>query len=238
MSLLRTPVIRPRGGGQPAPGMAPRISRRHTEAGTSLVELTVAIGMSIILSSGFLVAVNGAGRLYDFEHRLTFYSSEAREVIHQVARDIRAAGSNPLSKPFLFDGDPVEDRPLFLDPFGDGDVTNDLEVHYDRFGGEERNEPDGDADDDREAIRYSYDAPNHRITRWVRMGDGWDQEVILINVCDFAFSFYDKKKRPTQDPDAVSWAQIDATTTTAPSDCYQADEITRKWSLKIKLRNR
>ncbi len=212
--------------------------RQRHEIGTSLVELTVAMGMGIVLSAGFLVAVNGAGKLYQFEHRLTFYSSEAREVIHQVARDIRSAGSNPLSKPFLFDGDPADDRPLVLDPGGDGDMTNDLEVRYDRFGGAERNEPDGDADDDREAIRYRFDANTHRIVRQVRFGDQWDQEVILINVCDFAFSFYDRDRQPTVSANDVSWVRIDATTTTAPSDCYQTDEITRKWALTIKLRNR
>lgn len=241
-------------------------SERRAAAGHTLVELMVSLSISLIFLGTLVSTWRYFSEVLAAQNEVSTFQAGYRAAIHQIARDLRAAGANPTTNPYLFDQDPPTDTGIDLDPDHDGDRTNAVLVRMDVKGGE-GSFSDGDASDLLEIVYYHYLPEEAVLFRhtwrvdpvdaqliedehkpgidqqlldegvvWTEMS--WHDEMFLADVCDFSFTFFDREGKVTDDPGQVLLVSISLVAASAPGSCGEPGEFSRPVSTVVRLRNR
>jgi len=130
--------------------------------GTTLVELTVTLGVSVILMGIVSQTFLSQKSTYDVQGQITRMVQTARASMDCMTREIKMAGYDPSFAGF--EGIPYN--------------ANQLTFYADLNG-------DGDTNDADEAIVYTYDAANLRINR----DDGNGNQTLADHIQWFSFEY-------------------------------------------------
>jgi hypothetical protein len=222
-------------------------------AGHTLLEISIAMGVSALLATGFFQAFRGLSVNVSQQVIVSNYQDGVRQALYQVARDLRLAGANPTAHPDLFDHVPAADMAVDIDPDGDGDITNAILVRADKQGTSD-GEADGDIEDSLEAVMYHYDKPNARLMRhvwWVEPSasgtetqphttdpGAYDAIPFQEGICDFMLRYFDYLDNPTTVADDVATVVIEMSTASGPGECHSANSFTRFAYAIVRIRNR
>ncbi len=223
------------------------------QSGHTLAELSVAMGVSAILSTGFFVVALDLSHTIQQQVIVGQYQDNVNLALTQLARDFRLAGANATANPYLFDKDPPTDVPVDIDPDQDGDITNALLVRADKRG-LSTGDPDGDAEDTLETVYIHYDPSLARLWRhtWrvppdvsgTELGEhtqnqaAYDMTPFLDGICSFKMTYLDTADQVTTDQDQVASVHIELTSASGPKECFQSHSFTRSYDAVIRIRNR
>lgn len=171
--------------------------RKENHTGFTLIELLVAVAVSsiVLLAIGqFFISTNRSNTVLE---KVSGTQQGIRAAMEMMSRDIRMAG---------FDPERSADNAGFSDS-NDGTGDNSIAIAYDDDG-------DGECNDDREYLCYSFDQPNGRIIyRWSNDGGGtWPSSqsysITEDNTVDsVSFEYFEDKEaidnnNPISDPSA------------------------------------
>jgi prepilin-type N-terminal cleavage/methylation domain-containing protein len=147
--------------------------------GFTLVELMVAMGVTVVLMAAVYMAVNAAQRNSSAIERKVTAQQDIKPALDLMAMEIGMASYNPTATP---------NANLWVNPTGSclaassnppnyrgiqEATTNSIVVEMD-ISGNSATPPDGDGmlGDENEVIRYNYDTDNQYITRETNCGGG------------------------------------------------------------------
>jgi prepilin-type N-terminal cleavage/methylation domain-containing protein len=145
--------------------------------GFTLVELLVAMGVTVVLMAAVYMAVNAAQRHSSAIEGKVTAQQDVKPALNLMAMEIGMASYNPTSTP---------NANLWVNPTGSclaassnpplfcgiqEATSNSIVVEMD-IGGSSTGDGDGILDDDNEVIRYNYDTVNQYITRATNCGGG------------------------------------------------------------------
>lgn len=157
--------------------------RKENDTGFTLIELLVAVAVSsiILLAIGqFFISTNRSNTVLE---KVSSTQQGIRAAMEMMSRDIRMAG---------FDPERSADDAGFSDS-NDGTGDNSIAIAYDDDG-------DGECNDDREYVCYSFDQSNGRIIyRWSNDGGAnWpsNQSYSITEdntIDDMSFEYFEDK---------------------------------------------
>lgn len=130
------------------------------QAGFTLIELLVAVAISsiVLLALGqFFISTNKTNTI---QEKVAASQQDVRTVMEMITRDLRMAGL-----------DPTKDADAGFTDNSDGTNSNSIAFAFDYYDDAGDPYSDGDCDDDREHVCYSFDEDNGKIMyRWSNDG--------------------------------------------------------------------
>jgi Tfp pilus assembly protein PilW len=169
------------------------------EGGFTLVEFMVsALIMSIVLG-GTVGLATQIQRSYGTQLDDANLEQEARYALDWIARDLRAAGSDPYDITL----DALE---VWLDPNGGGD-SDSIRIQSDI------NPPDGVLDGDGENVTIALDPVNQVITRADANADVPGAVAMTDDIfLELIFTYLDEDRVETDQPELVTYVRVQVTT--------------------------
>ena len=219
-----------------------QVRRRATmvgDAGSSLVELLVAMGItvSVLGVSGLLAAqMQGA---YQLQNESTQSKQEGRYALDLIARYLRAAGNNPYS--LLISPCPAAGTPILairIDPNGDK-VNDDIRLQSDvsptngRIGGLAKGCTEADED-----VTFGFDRAQHVVTLLDNNIGGGAQPKTDTVVSALQFVYRDASRNLTAVAANVVFVEVDLTVQSRVNDPATKAPAQYALSSDIRLRNR
>jgi len=153
----------------------------NNQSGFTLMELMVALGISIILLASMVMAFTGQSRSYNTQQEITVLQEDIRAGLSLMTSEIRMAGYDPEGK--------ADAKILFAD-------ANMFHFSLDING-------DGDTEDENEDISYIRNANGTLERHTVIPPSPDDVQPIAENTENLAFEYL-------VDLDPVTWTQVPA----------------------------
>ncbi len=174
---------------------------RKKSAGFSLVELLVALALSLVVLTSVSSAFISQRKTYDAQEQMTEMIQGTRAAMEIITRDAKLAGF-----------DPQKGFPLH---------TNVVGIPYNATRLELRADLDGDgaatSNDANEVIIYTFDGANHAIAR--NSGQAWSGAALLAeNIQSFTFDYLDADGTSTTAPADIRKIEVTITARTAKPD--------------------
>lgn len=142
-----------------------------TQNGFTLVELLIAMAISLVIIGALAQAFISQRKGYDTQQEVLAMTQNARAAMDMISREVRMAGYNPTGS--MQGKDPTAANFVGI-PYN----TAQLEIIADING-------DGDASGSNEDIIYSYDATNLQIDR----NTGGGNQPFAENIKAFSFQY-------------------------------------------------
>jgi prepilin-type N-terminal cleavage/methylation domain-containing protein len=163
------------------------IQMRGKQAGFTLIELLVAVAISsvVLLALGqFFISMNKTNTI---QEKVAASQQEIRTVMEMITRDLRMAGL-----------DPTKNADAGFTDDSDGTSDESIAFAFDYYNDDDDPYSDGDCEDDRENVCYSFDEDNGRIMyRWSNDGGAnWPgaQSLTQDNTIDsLEFEYFEDK---------------------------------------------
>lgn len=171
-------------------------------AGFTLVELLVALALSLVVLTSVSNAFISQRKTYDAQEQMTEMIQGTRAVMEIITREIKLAGFDPTGN--AFDGS--------AGPYPIPYSTSQLEIRADLDG-------DGTAaaGDTNELIIYSHDGTDLELDR--NAGQSFSYAKLLAeNIEDFSFDYLDKDGNATTTAADIRMVEIAITARTAKPD--------------------
>lgn len=190
-------------------------SPKSRESGFTLVELLIAMLISLILLSAISAAFISQRRSYDVQEQISEMVQNARAAMDMIGREARMAGYDPS-------GAMQKTNPAYTDFVGIPYNTSQLELIADING-------DGAIDTtSEEDITYSYDSANLQIDRNIGAGN----QPFAENIQAFSFAYLDSSGNPTATTGNIRQIRITITARTSkPDPNYSANGGYRTYEL-------
>lgn len=212
---------------------------KRATAGFSLVELLVAMVVSILVVGGATMLASQMQSTYRGQMEAATAQQEGRFAIHWIERYLRAAGNNPyrlLTTPCPVAGTPVQ--AIRFDPDGDG-LNNDIRLQMDNNpsngllagGAGACNEPGED-------VVIAHDLANRTITL-MDVGTGGAAAPRTDDVIEgLTFVYRDAARASTANPDNVAFVETRVRVRTKNEDPRLGDPITYLVKSEVRVRTR
>ncbi|MCF8027092.1 MAG: prepilin-type N-terminal cleavage/methylation domain-containing protein [Desulfobacteraceae bacterium] len=163
------------------------IRLRGKQAGFTLIELLVAVAISAIVLLALGQFFISTTRTNTIQEKVAASQQEIRTVMEMITRDLRMAGL-----------DPTKNADAGFTDNSDGTNDESIAFSFDYYNDDDDPYSDGDCDDDREHVSYSFDEDNGRIMyRWSNDGGvNWPGAQSLTQdntVTSVEFEYFDDK---------------------------------------------
>jgi prepilin-type N-terminal cleavage/methylation domain-containing protein len=179
------------------------------EAGFSLVELLIAMGISLAVMAAATTLARGVQQTYQHQLHDVTVEQEARYALDWMSRTIVSAGSNPYSVNVTncpAAGTPV--RPIRIDPDGDG-ANDDIRIQTDSgipnglIVGQA-----GACNEPNEDITIARDAANNVITRFDAAVDAGPVAMTEPIFTNLQFTYLAANMTVTSAPGSIRFVRI------------------------------
>jgi prepilin-type N-terminal cleavage/methylation domain-containing protein len=214
--------------------------RQAEERGFTLVELLVALVVTILVVGGATVLAGQMQGSYRAQLESAVAQQDARFVLEEVTRYLRQAGNNPYrvtttscpasGTPFL---------PIRIDPDGDG-VDDDVRIQMDAnptnglIGG-----PPGGCSETDEDVTIFHDAANLTVAVTDANGGGAPTHSLAdAVVTGLQFAYRDPSHNVTTNPANVAFIQTTVTVRTRLNDLNQGRPLEFTLSSEVRVRSR
>ena len=194
--------------------------RRLDASGFSMIELLIAMTISVCVLTATMVIASQVQKGYDIELEATAARNEAEFAVASVARELRAAGANPYNlttSPCPVAGTAF--RPILRNPDGDG-LADDIRFHSDvnppnkALGGVAT----GACDEANEDVTISHDPANRTITRRDNNTEAVATAFTDGVITNLTFQYLDVNRAVTAVDNQVCYVRISVTATTRRRD--------------------
>jgi len=177
------------------------LDNQKNVAGFTLVELLVAMVLSLVVLASVSSAFISQRKTYDAQEQTNEMIQKTRAVMEIITREIKLAGFDPMK--------------------GNAGHTDVVGVPYSATQLELRADLDGDGtaitSDSNEIIIYSFDSANLQIDR--NTGQAWSYARVLAeNIQSFTFNYLDANGNATATPANIRMIQITITGRTEKRD--------------------
>lgn len=194
--------------------------RRSDEAGFSMIELLIAMTISVMVLTATMVIASQVQKGYDIELEAAAVRNEAQFAVAAIARELRSAGANPYlltTSPCPVAGTTF--RPILRNPDGDA-LPDDLRFHSDvnppnkALGGAAA----GTCTEANEDVTISHDAANRTITRRDNNTEASATAFTDGVITNLAFAYLDVNRAVTAVDASVCYVRITVTAQTRRRD--------------------
>lgn len=221
-------------------------SVKGNEQGFTLVELLIAIAISLVVLAGLSGAFVSQRKTYAVQEQVSDMIQNARAAMDMITREIKMAGYAPTGYDRSFEENPtlIQTSPLMQrkDPTKDrylGIAYNPtkLEIIADLNG-------DGDTGDDNELIKYEEDSTNLKIKRTAIIQGQTITVPLAENIEDFSFKYFMNNSTPgdpvevttSADQQKIRLIEISITARTAnPDPNYTSNGGFRTYTLTARI---
>jgi prepilin-type N-terminal cleavage/methylation domain-containing protein len=213
---------------------------RPNEAGFTLVELLIAMTISVCVMTATVVVASQVQKSYDIELEAAAARNEAEFAVASISRELRAAGANPYlltTSPCPVAGTTF--RPILRNPDGDG-LPDDIRVHSDinppnkALGGVAT----GSCTEANEDVTIAHDPATRTITRR-------DNNTELVAspftdgvITNLAFDYLDVNRAVTATDSTVCYVRVSVTATTRRVDPRTSQPISFTVADEVRVRVR
>lgn len=194
--------------------------RRLDASGFSMIELLIAMTISVCVLTATIVVASQVQKGYDIELEAAASRNEAEFAVAAIARELRAAGANPYNittSPCPVAGTAF--RPILRNPDGDG-LADDIRLHSDvnppnkSLGGVVA----GTCTEANEDVTISHDAANRTITRRDNNTEAAATAFTDGVITNLTFTYLDVNRAVTAVDNQVCYVRIRVTSTTRRPD--------------------
>jgi type IV pilus assembly protein PilW len=199
-------------------------SIKNSERGFTLVELLIAMAISLVVLTSLSSAFISQRKIYDAQEQVTEMIQGARGAMDIISREIRMAGYAPTGYDSEFESDPTASQtsPMMqrTDPTSTRFVgipysTSQLGIGADLNG-------DGVIDATNENLNYTYNGTDHQIIRSevkIVSGTATTTDLPLSeNIQSFTFQYYDSDGNATTTTADIRQIDIKITARTSKPD--------------------
>jgi Tfp pilus assembly protein PilW len=214
-------------------------SRRRDDAGFSLVEFLIAAGIAVAMLGSAVALASQVQRSYGTELDDVAAQEEGRFALDWIGRLLRSAGNNPYD--ITVSGCPAAGtafQALRFDPDLDG-LPDDVRIQADvnpangLLAGLA-----GTCTEAGEDITIAHDAVNSVITRRDNAVDAAPQAMTDRVFTNLTFTYLDRARAVTADPDAVAYVQTSVTVRSRARNPHTGQFTTTVMSTEVRLRTR
>jgi type IV pilus assembly protein PilW len=149
-----------------------RSHKSYARAGFTLMELLVAMTISLVVLAGVAKTFTAQSRQNTAEEQISQMQQNARAALDLMVREIQMAKYNPAGT-------------AFSSVYGVTYSASQLEIKADMNSDGTISTSNGSVED----IIYAHDSANVRITR--KLGSGGTPEIVADNITAFTFNYYD-----------------------------------------------
>ena len=194
--------------------------RRLDASGFSMIELLIAMTISVCVLTATMVIAAQVQKGYDIELEAAAARNEAEFAVAAIARELRAAGANPYNlttSPCPVAGTAF--RPIFRNPDGDA-LPDDIRFHSDvnppnkALGGAAT----GACTEANEDVTISHDPANRTITRRDNNTEAVATAFTDGVISNLAFQYLNVNRGVTAVDAQVCYVRISVTATTRRPD--------------------
>jgi Tfp pilus assembly protein PilW len=186
---------------------------RKTPYGLTLVEILVALSLSVVITTAIYQTFHVQQRSYVVQSEAAQMQQGLRAGMHLLTSDIRAAAYDPTGEAragFVTTFEPPHDS--FTVDYSLPNGTTSLAFTIDENGDSvinSNNDNNGDGvldSNDAEEIAYRYDSAARRLERFKVIDGTWD--TVLANVDAVNFVFVDRNGVVTTDPTRFQFVEV------------------------------
>lgn len=191
---------------------------RMQQAGVSLVELMIAMAISLIVLWALYTLYITQVKAYTVQEQVAEMQQQARAAMDLLSRELHMAGYDPSG--VNADADPSNDFP------GVTYNATELRIEADLDG-------NGVTTDTNETITYSFDASDLELQRAIGAGS---PQVVAPNIQAFTFSYLDATGNATTVTSQIRQVELTITARTArPDPDYPANNGYRTFTLLARV---
>jgi prepilin-type N-terminal cleavage/methylation domain-containing protein len=214
--------------------------RRLDHAGFSMIELLIAMTISVCVLTATMVVASQVQKSYDIELEAAAARNEAEYAVAAIARELRAAGANPYlltTSPCPVAGTTF--RPILRNPDGDG-LADDIRFHSDvnppnkALGGVVA----GTCTEANEDVTISHDPANRTITRRDNNTEATATPFTDGVITDLSFEYLDVNRAATAVDNNVCFVRLSVTATTRRVDPRTSQPISYTVTDEVRVRVR
>jgi type IV pilus assembly protein PilW len=201
-------------------------SPKSRESGFTLVELLIAMLISLLLLSAISAAFISQRKAYDVQEQINEMVQNARAAMDMISREVRMAGYDPS-------GAMQKTDPAYADFVGIPYDTSQLEVVADLNGDGETDGATSDDDANEDVVYKFYDStdPNYPNQIKRKTGNGYFQP-FAENIQAFSFAYLDSSGNPTATTGNIRQIRITIKARTSkPDPNYSANGGYRTYEL-------
>lgn len=194
--------------------------RRLDASGFSMIELLIAMTISVCVLTATMVVASQVQKGYDIELEAAAARNEAEFAVAAIARELRASGANPYNlttSPCPVAGTAF--RPIMRNPDGDG-LPDDIRIHSDvnppnkALGGVAA----GACNEPNEDVTISHHAGNRTVTRRDNNTEIAATPFTDGVITNLTFGYLDVNRVATAVDAQVCYVRISVTATTRRPD--------------------